>query len=124
MVSSCDLRVIGRLLHPENNRNPGFVVRSLSCNAIQELHWNGGNRHLCWGCELRYEEEHVSELTDLLAISCGALGTRKNQEDSIWGERRERRLPGEPTWMYLGSLARYCRGAWGDREQENFNRAL
>jgi len=36
VVLMCDLRIIGCLLHPENNCNPVFVVRSLNCNAVEE----------------------------------------------------------------------------------------
>jgi len=75
----CDLRVIGCLLHPENNCNPVFVVRSLTCNTVQELQQNIGVWRFCWGCELGFEEEHVSDLTDILATRCGLLGTIKNQ---------------------------------------------
>ena len=79
MILLCDLRVIGCLLHPGNNCNPVFVVRSLTCNTVQELQWNTGDLHFCWGCELGFKDEHVSDLTDILAISCGPLGTIKNQ---------------------------------------------
>ena len=40
METSKDLKITGRLLHPENNCNPVFIVRSLSCNAVQELQGN------------------------------------------------------------------------------------
>ena len=75
----CDLRVIGCLLHPENNCKLVFVVRCLICNTVQKLQWNRGDWHFCWGWGLGFKEEYVLDLTDILAIRCGLLGTIKNQ---------------------------------------------
>lgn len=40
--------ITGFLFHPENGCNPVFVLRCLTCNAVQELQWDRRDWHFCW----------------------------------------------------------------------------
>lgn len=64
---------------PQNNCNPVFVIRGLTCNTVQELQWDRGDWHFGCDCGLGFKEEHVFVQTNILAIRCGLWGTIKNQ---------------------------------------------